>query len=132
MALLEINLKKPALIEERNHPSTGRRTTGTGTRTRTSSSGSAGRGGSSGRSRTKSALGFLLLIVVTAVAAKAIRSRRDSSPSYEDEDEATPIIGAEEAGNGDSSGWKRAVGGLLGAVAVLALVARTVRGRSSN
>ena len=71
---------------------------------------------------------MLLLAVVGAAAVKAVRSFRSDPTSYEEEDEPNPIIGAEETRK--SSGWRRRVGGLLGTVAVLALVARTVRGRS--
>lgn len=129
MALLEINLKKPALVEERKpHAEAGTGSSSSSSRSSGSSSKGSSSSGSSGRSTGKSLLGLLLLAVVGAAAAKAVRSRRSDPTSYEEEDEPNPIIGAEA--KRESSGWRRRVGGLLGAVAVLALLVRTVRGRS--
>lgn len=131
MTLIEINLEKPALIEERaSGDGEAKRTRRTGKRATSSRT-------SRGRSAAKPLLGLLLTAVAMAVGRK-LRARRktDTDDEYglgsEEADRmGEPSLGADEAKTGGRARKAKAAG-FVGGFVMLALIARKLRGRSSN
>mgnify|MGYP006289269363 CR=1 FL=1 len=115
MTLLELNLEKPALVEERV-PSTGE-------------AGAAGAAESSdgGRGRGLLVFGVLALAVVAALAVRRLRSSAGANES----DESTAETTTDESGRVPAGGRRaaRAVGILGSVVGVVALV-RKLRANS--
>ena len=107
MALLELNLEKPALVEER--------VTETGTSRSTGPSGSD----DGGRSPGLLAVGVLAVVLVVALAVRRFRSSSDESTTETAADETSqlPLVGSSVA----------RVAGLLGGVVGVVVFARRLR-----
>jgi hypothetical protein len=123
MAILEINLEKPALIEEYQYPEQTGRTASAG-RGRASAA-STSSGGNKGK-----LLGLLAVLAGVGVMVWKIRGRGGTEQTEFDEFEAEseyehgpdPEIGGDESG-----GRTRKVAGLLGFAVALVTVVAAVR-----
>lgn len=127
MAIIEVNLRKPALVEE--HPGRTESTTGSGIRGAASGAidrSGRSRGGSSGGGKAK-LVGLLAAVVAVGAVAMKLRGRGgdgDENQSQEYEHGPEPEIGGDESG-----GRMRKVAGLLGLVVALASVGAAARKR---
>jgi hypothetical protein len=118
MTLLELNLEKPALVEERVYETDTYRTA---TETDESSDG--------GSTRLRVVLG-LALAVAAALAVRKLRSALGS-----DDDEPTPEIGADQSEIGDSgtaSSPGKKMAGVFGVVASVVAVALVKKARTGS
>ena len=127
MAILEINLEKPALVEEYQYP--GETTAGK------TKPGESSRGGKSSGGKGK-LVGLLAVLAGVGLLAWKLKSRKSGSKQsdFEDFDEQSQQYehGPEpEIGGDQSGGAKRKVASVLGlAVALVGVVAAVRKARS--
>jgi len=129
MALIEVNLEKPALVEEYRYP-------GETTETETSGEQSRSKPDSSGGSKAK-ILGLLGVLAGIGLLVWKLKSRGGSDQTEfgsggfgEQESEPEPEIGGEDRGS-ESGGAKGKVAGLLGLVVAVVGLAVAVQKRRS-
>ncbi|WP_137286386.1 hypothetical protein [Halorussus salinisoli] len=122
MALLEINLEKPALVEEYQYPGE----TSTGTQSTGDTTDSESSGGGKGK-----LLGLLAVVAGVGLLVWKLKSRGGTEQTevteFEEEQEyehgPEPDIGQDDVGSDESGGVKRKAAGFLGlVVAVVSLV----------
>lgn len=136
MAILEINLEKPALVEEFPAERTGWDRTETRTTDRTGSKRTrtrlADRTGSKRSGGKGKLLGLLVAVAGIAMLARRLRNRgSDTDAEFETADDTEYEHGPEpEIGGDESGGRKRKVAGALGLVVTLVGVLAVARRRS--
>lgn len=118
MAILEINLEKPALVEERRSPGEARRSASERERSTDS-------GRSSGGGKGKLALGLAVLAGVAVLAWRLKSGGSDEHDSEEYDHGPDPEIGGDERGG--VAGKVAGAVGLAVALASVAAAARRVR-----
>lgn len=125
MALLEINLEKPALVEEYQYPGETPAGSSEGT---TSESGSESSGGGKGR-----LVGLLAVVAGVGLLVWKLKNRggTDQTDFEEFESEEYEHGPEPEIGGDESGGRKRKVASVLGLVVAVASLVAAVRKRRS-